>query len=293
MFSKKGFTLIEVLVSVVLVGMLSILCALMLIFSYSMYYKVANQKTSTVQYKSFRFTAERIFRNMTKDGPVIGEVITSDTGAPPASEDEDRECIKFDVEYYHKPYKSRIYTRKYNHHPVSIEDATITTRYKYSGSNVDEGLWEGWVGRAVSVYSSTDGKKEEIKRYMFKLRDKEGQTERKEVALYEWPARYLDGNLMQIKNHSDQVRAYGESTAISVPLLENVIDFQVTSRLSNLYVNRIIVKKYENIAVVRLYVKLEDDNYTQYTNDLIFANKSLYGDISKYFVEFDYNKIVL
>jgi len=75
-------------------------------------------------------------------------------------------------------------------------------------------------------------------------------------------------------------------------LLQNVIDFQATSRLSNLYAARIIKPEYENIAVVRLYIKLEDDNYTQYTNDLIFANKSLYGSIEKYFLDFNPDNVV-
>ncbi|MDR1941648.1 MAG: type II secretion system GspH family protein [Endomicrobium sp.] len=319
MKKKSAFTLMEVMVAMVLVGILSILCASMLVFSYSMFNKVVGQKDSVTQYKTFRFKAERVFRNMTRVGPIIGEIIDEGAraGQPPANAAEDLEAIKFNVDYYHYPYAltGRIYARKYNEPYISGDGLTVTTKYVFPPNlaastvltHIDPGHWSGFVGRNVSVYSCLTNEKldEDYKRYMFRL-ETSTITNFSEIAMYEWELT----NNQQIKIDSydgagtNQVSVFGpqgvavrqpyyppESTGSKEIVLRNVVDFQVTARLSNLYMARIIRSGYSDIAVVRLYIKLEDDNYTQYTSDLIFANKSLYANTDTFFTTFEKARI--
>jgi prepilin-type N-terminal cleavage/methylation domain-containing protein len=311
MKKKSAFTLMEVMVAMVLVGILSILCASMLVFSYSMFNKVVGQKDSVTQYKTFRFKAERIFRNMTRVGPIIGEVIDEgpSAGEPPANAAAEVDAIKFNVDYYHYPYAAtgRIYSRRYNEQYISGNGLTVTTKYvvppwNNNDTNVthyDLGHWSGFVGRNVSVYSclTNDKLNQDYRRYMFRL-EISTITNFGEIALYEW--KLINDQQVTIDNYAQQVAIFGPSgVGVKQPyipseglgdkeiVLRNVIDFQVTPRLSNLYMARIVRTGYSDIAVVRIYVKLEDDNYTQYTSDLIFANKSIYANTDSFFTVFD------
>ena len=74
--------------------------------------------------------------------------------------------------------------------------------------------------------------------------------------------------------------------------MHDVYDFQVTSRLNNLAVNRIVREEFAKIASVRLFVKLGEDAETQYSNDFIFANKSIYGDLDNLFTGVDEDNII-
>ena len=44
--------------------------------------------------------------------------------------------------------------------------------------------------------------------------------------------------------------------------------------------------------LVRLFVKLGEDAETQYSNDFIFANKSIYGDLDNLFTGVDEDNII-
>lgn len=271
---KSGFSLIEVLITMIIVGILSSLCGMMLIFAYSMFEKVMGNGTASIEYKTFRLRTEKIFRNMTKDGAIAGDYISS------ASE------IKIDVEYYDVPYKGNVYTRKY----FQPQAPGTGTGWMIGGSssNIDPGTWAGHVGRTVSLYSCVEKEKkdENYKRYLMTMEVDE-DSGNNVVALYSWPL--INGSFVKIVDEYDQKSKYSMSAWKTDPnatreiLLSDVEDFQITTWLSNLYVNRIKAAKYEDISVVRLYIKLGEDSDAQYSNDMIFANKSVYGNTDSFF----------
>ncbi|MDR1195686.1 MAG: prepilin-type N-terminal cleavage/methylation domain-containing protein [Endomicrobium sp.] len=290
MKKKSGFSLIEVLITMVLVGILSTLCGSMLIFAYSMFEKVMGNGIASIEYKKFRLKSEKIYRNMTLDGPIIGEIISTDTGNPPTTPEEEKECIKFDVELFYFPHDGFIHKRKYN----EVLTRNTTTQYYYYDYDkykyiTDQGKWNGHVGRAVSLYSCIENEKIDVnyKRYLMRM-ELDDETKKNIVVLYTWDAKsHATGGFVKINNEDEQKNNYDTNAAIRDVLLSDVIDFQVTTWISNLYPNRIKVAKYENISVVRLYVKLGEDSDAQYSNDMIFANKSIYGTSDNFFSSTD------
>ncbi|MDR2426923.1 MAG: prepilin-type N-terminal cleavage/methylation domain-containing protein [Endomicrobium sp.] len=301
---RHGFSLIETLITIVLVGILSMACATMMVFAYSMFEKVMGNGTASIEYKTFRFRTEKIFRNMTKDGPLIYDWITDDVcskdNRPPATPKEEENCIKMDVEYFPIPYAGEVFTRKY----YQTVPGAATTKYKVNGGAVDPGIWEGHVGRTVAVYSCVENEKidKNYKRYLMTL-EKSTETAKKMVVLYSWDANLdSNGKFLKIDSESMQNGNYNKSDA-SLPgggssraqrevLLHDVYDFQVTARLSNLALNRITDPDFENIAVVRLFVKLGEAADAQYSNDFIFANKAIYGNIDSFFTGINESYIV-
>jgi len=295
-----GFSLMETLVTIIIVGMLSAVCATMLIFAYSMFEKIMGSGSASIEYKLFRFKAERVFRNMTAEGPLIMDIIGIDPcnntagGRRPTTAEEEEKCIKFDVEYFKSDYDGYVWYKKY----TEDRDANATTRYKYytcttehthgasCASAIDDGVWTGFVGRSVAVFSCIDKDKEaeNYKRFLMKM-EPNAETGRKMVVLYSWPVR-SDHYTYPALTELQQIADYPETTATREVLLSDVKDFQVTGRLSNLYINRIKHPRYEDIALVKLYVQLgEQGEDMQYSNDLVFANKSIYGDIDGTFFE--------
>jgi hypothetical protein len=130
--------------------------------------------------------------------------------------------------------------------------------------------------------------------------EKDTQTGKKMVVLYTWPL--PSGSFKPIPDEAMQISTFSLPDPIPNPwnlaiptreiLLGDVKDFQVTARLSNLYFNRIRYAKYADNAIVRLYVQLGGEADLQYSNDLIFANKSIYGDVDgTFFISFDHNRI--
>jgi prepilin-type N-terminal cleavage/methylation domain-containing protein len=302
--NKRGFSLIETLITIILVGVLSMACGTMMIFAYSMFEKVMGNGTASIEYKTFRFRTEKIFRNMTKDGPLIYDMITDDIcsieNRPPVNQQEEENCIKMDVEYFPLPFPGEVYTRKYYQ---NITGNAATTKYRVNGV-VDPGVWQGHVGRTVAVYSCVEPKKkiEEYKRYLMTM-EVSTETAKKMVVLYSWDVvSGTDGKFAEINNEATQESVYKKSDVLlenggslrakREVLLHDVYDFQVTARLSNLALNRIIDDEYAEIAVVRLFVKLGEEADAQYSNDFIFANKSIYGDIDSLFTGIDVNNIV-
>jgi len=299
--NKKGFSLMETLVTLVIVGMMSAVCGTMLIFAYSMFEKVMGSGTASIEYKTFRFRTEKIFRNMTKAGPVIQDLITDDLcsreNRPPFTPAEEESCIKMDVDYIPLPYSGRFDTRKY-YQSVS---GNATTKYRITTTNasgvtsidIDEGIWQGYVGRTVSVYSCVENEKidSNYKRYLMTV-ESSTETAKKMVVLYSWNVVLTGNGEFTEINASNQDTVYRKEYAQREVLLHDVMDFQVTNRLSNLATNRIILDKYANTAVVRLFVKLGEDSEAQYSNDFIFANKSMYGNVDNFFTGINESNVV-
>jgi prepilin-type N-terminal cleavage/methylation domain-containing protein len=301
--NKRGFSLTETLITIILVGILSMACATMMIFAYSMFEKVMGNGTASIEYKTFRFRTEKIFRNMTKDGPLIFNMINDDIcsreNRPPATQAEEENCIKMDVEYFPLPYPGEIYTRKY----YQSVTGNATTKYRVNGV-VDPGIWQGHVGRTVAVYSCVENEKTDAiyKRYLMTM-EVSSETAKKIVVLYSWDVvSESGGRFKKINSEAEQEATYKKSDALLESggdlnakrevLLHDVYDFQVTPRLSNLALNRIIDDDYADIAVVRLFVKLGEEADAQYSNDFIFANKSIYGDIDSLFTGINTANIV-
>ena len=284
MSNRKGFTLTEVLVTIALVGILSALCGTMLIFSYSMFKKVADQGTASMEYRSFRLRAERIFRNITREGSAI-TMKDNLVEAKAASALDEVNCIKFDKAFYPLPFDGKVRIFNYNKIPSG---SNYGTAYKISGGS-DPGNWLGSVGRSVTVYScvAAEKKDENYKRYTM-LRESNESSGNFDVVLYEWDiikdstGKYL--NLLDTHYSSSN---YVKREVV----LRDVEDFQVTQWLSNLYSNRIIKTPFDKTAVVRIFVRMIDKS-SEYTNDLIFTNKSVYGNIDTFFVAFSSNNIV-
>ena len=307
---SSGFSLMETLVTIIIVGMLSAVCATMLIFAYSMFEKIMGSGAASIEYKMFRFKAERVFRNMTVAGPLIMEkdVLALDPtntihGGFPPDADQEEDSIKFDVEYFKLPYDGFVYFKKY----TEVRDTPATTQYRYctivhdhaDGAAcsfvTDSGEWKNHVGRSVAVYSNIERDKSDInyKRFLMRIEPSEDGM-KKTVVLYSWPPH--DMSFPPILTEADQLALYSfDDCEKREVLLSDVKDFQVTGRLSNLYVNRIRYPRYEDIAVVKLYVQLGEKGGAdfQYSNDFVFANKSIYGDIDgTFFVAFSSNNIV-
>jgi prepilin-type N-terminal cleavage/methylation domain-containing protein len=313
---NNGFSLMETLVTIVIVGMLSAVCATMLIFAYSMFEKIMGSGSASIEYKLFRFKAERVFRNMTSAGPVIMDIIVYDEcndekgGKAPITAEQEENAIKFDVEYFRYPYDGYVWSKKY----TEVRDSNATTKYRYLtcttahthdvatcySTDPDPGVWKEHVGRSVAVYSCIDSNKsnDNYKRYLM-TKELNEETGRQMVVLYSWP---VHDDKFPPLTALEQETLYKE-TAPNVTrevLLSDIKDFQVTPWLSNLYINRIKHPRYENIALVKLYVQLgEQGEDMQYSNDLVFANKSIYGDIDGdkdgiggFFERFNENTIV-
>lgn len=301
--SAKGFSLLETLITIVIVGILSVACGTMLIFAYSMFEKVMGKGSASLEYKTFRFTTEKVFRNMTKEGPLIYNMIMDDVcsreNRPPATKEEEENCIKMDVEYFPIPFPGEIFTRKYYQNVAG----NATTKYKI-GSVVDPGIWEGHVGRSVAVYSCIASEKipANYRRYLMTMEVSTDTVKKKMVILYSWDVVYENNRVKPIADELTQESIYKRSDfelqgggplhAKREVLLHDVYDFQVTSRLSNLAVNRIVREEFAKIASVRLFVKLGEDAETQYSNDFIFANKSIYGDLDNLFTGVDEDNII-
>ena len=169
-----------------------------------------------------------------------------------------------------------------------------TTKYRV-GSVVDPGIWEGHVGRSVALYSCQSNKKidSNYKRYLFTM-ELSAETNKKILALYSWDVeKDSEGKFLKIDTELLQNTEYPLSAAKREILLHDIYDFQVTNRLSNLYPNRINKSGYKDISSVRIFVKLGEDAENQYTNDFIFANKSIYGDWDSFFPKIDESKIVV
>lgn len=279
MKKKPGFSLIEVLITMVLVGILSTLCGAMLIFAYSMFEKVMGNGTASIEYKTFRLRTERIFRNMTKAGPILGKIIEVDDTSNEA------ERIKFDIEYVNYPYSGNVYKRKYD----ASKPGGTTTRYKVATGVTDPGTWDNNVGRAVSLYSCVESVKSDgnYRRYLMQMEDAENGN--RVVVLYSW--KLIGDKFVDVSSSTQDTLFPQNSYESREVLLSDVADFQVTTWLSNFYPNRIRIPKYANISAVRLYVQLGEDSDAQYSNDMIFANKSVYGDLDSFFVDINASNV--
>ena len=306
---KNGFSLMETLVTLVIVGILSALCGTMLIFAYNMFENIMGNGTSSIEYKMFRFKAEKIFRNMTSDGPIIMNIIDNDicslsgtAGRPPENAAEEEACIKFDVEYVLRPYDGYVYSIKY----TEKRPSNATTRYctqnhrnvnPHNATCIDPGVWNGHVGRSVAVYSCVDNLEKKVvdyKRYLMRM-EVDHDTGHKIVVLYTWPL--IDDKFVHVDDAvaQENLFPFDSSELKREVLLSNVKDFQITTWPSNLYFNRIKNdNRYKDIAIVRMYVQLGKDAALQYSNDLVFANKSIYGDIDRsFYTDFDYLNAIL
>ena len=121
--SAKGLSLLETLITIVIVGILSVACGTMLIFAYSMFEKVMGKGSASLEYKTFRFTTEKVFRNMTKEGPLIYNMITDDELDQYSKKDDvsDAICMAF-MSWIEEHCKSR---NKKQHGYVNKQESNI------------------------------------------------------------------------------------------------------------------------------------------------------------------------